>query len=209
MHLTPYFDPAGDQLFTLKVRGEDPDFLGQPGAELAPQFTANSPTYGASGFDGFEYVPLDNPIPVEGTVFVGFVQTEARINIGLDKNTNTNPSFLWYTFPSLPWQQSEIEGSLMIRPVFRAGKDVVTGLNAPYVTEGPLLFPNPSQGVCQWQLDEETSIRVLDMTGKVVASWDNLQPGRHAWDGATAGTYVFVGRNSRDETWVQRWVMQP
>ena len=67
----------------------------------------------------FAYYEYDDPIPVEGTVYVGMVQEmEFALNIGLDKNTNYNFSRLYYQLGlGAEWTLSTIEGSVMIRPV--------------------------------------------------------------------------------------------
>ena len=107
----------------MKIREEDEENPGQPGGEIVTQYTIHEPNYFANQYDGFTYIPFEAPIPVSGRIYVGFVQQgEDRINIGLDKSTNTNPDYLWYKFPNTPWLQSGIQGSLMIRPVLRAGK---------------------------------------------------------------------------------------
>ena len=70
----------------------------------------------------FAYYAYDDPIPVEGNIHVGLVQgSEAMLNFGLDKNTNANAGQLHYQLGlGGAWLNSEIEGTVMIRPVMRA-----------------------------------------------------------------------------------------
>ena len=91
---------------------------------------------------------------MEGRIYVGFVQQgEERIHIGLDKSTNTNLDYVWFKFPSTTWTPSEIQGSLMIRPVLRAGKNVATSTREVMrEVVLPRLFPNPGGGTCSWEL---------------------------------------------------------
>ena len=146
----------------------------------------------------------------EGTIFVGFVQQgEERIHVGLDKNTNTNEEFVWYTFPTTPWQPSGIEGSLMIRPVLRAGKDPVTQVGEwGSVREAPLLHPKPGACLCQWTLEVPTDLQVFDMAGREVAFWPQLAPGLHAWETDQTGMFLLVGTEPSGQRWIQRWVSQ-
>ena len=210
VHFTPFFDDASGETFTLKIRAEDEANPGQPGETIADQFAIYEPDYSLGTYDGFAYFPLNVPVAVEGTIFVGFVQQgEERIHVGLDKNTNTNEDFVWYTFPTTPWQPSGIEGSLMIRPVLRAGKDPVTQVGDwASVREAPLLHPNPGAGLCQWTLEVPTDIQVFDMSGREVAFWPQLAPGLHAWETDQTGMFLLVGTEPSGQRWTQRWVSQ-
>jgi hypothetical protein len=213
IHFTPFYDDAAGETFTLKVRGDDPDNPGQPGDDLVSQFTIHEPNYFGNAYDGFTYVPFDAPIPVAaGRVYVGFVQQgEERINIGLDKSTNTNLDHLWWTYPTAPsWLPSEIEGSLMIRPVLRAGKEVVTHVNdVSRQGDAPILFPNPGGLECHWSVATVTTVLVMDMAGREVAQLSNLAPGRHTWTAPGPGVYLFVGETADGRTWAQRWISRP
>ena len=211
IHFTPFFEDAVGETFTLKIRGEDSANPGQPGSELVTQFTIHQPDYYANEYDGFTFVPFEAPIPASGRIFVGLVQQgEDRIHIGLDKNTNTNPDFVWYKFPSTGWAQSEIQGSLMIRPVMRAGKEVVTGIDEVLSTgAGPLLYPNPGTTTCIWELSETTTVTVFDMTGRRVAELVDLAPGRHEWMTTKPGVYLLVGQAKSGDAWNQRWIARP
>jgi len=213
IHFTPFFDDATGATYTLKVYGDDEDNPGQPDTLLAPQFVVHNPNYYANEFDGFTYVPFEAPVPVSGRIYVGFVQQgEQRINVGLDKSTNTNPEYLWYRFfPSLPdWQQSTIEGSLMIRPVLRAGKELVTNVaERPWLAEAPVVFPNPGRTECRWVLEEATEIWVYDLTGREVADLGLLAPGAHTWTTESPGMYLLVGTTRQGQTWSQRWMARP
>ena len=211
IHFTPFYDDAAGETFTLKIREEDDENPGQPGGELVTQYTIHEPNYYANQHDGFTYIPFDAPIPVSGRIYVGFVQQgEERINVGLDKSTNTNPEYLWYTFPNTPWLQSGIQGSLMIRPVLRAGKEPVVAVSElPTRLEGPTVFPNPGTTTCRWTLDGVTTVRVLDMTGRTVAEWPKMAPGLQSWSTNEPGVYLLVGTEENGHTWTQRWIARP
>ena len=137
-------------------------------------------------------------------------QGEERINIGLDKSTNTNPDHLWYKFPNTPWLQSGIEGSLMIRPVLRAGKEVAVNVGEPsQIAQAPILFPNPGMSVCHWTLERITSVRIYDMNGRLVADLPRLAPGIHRWSTEISGIYLLLGTETDGGNWTQRWIAHP
>lgn len=211
IHFTPFFDDAAGATFTLKVYGDDEDNPGQPDTLLAPQFVIHQPDYYANQYDGFTYIPFENPIDVSGRIYVGFVQQgEQRINIGLDKSTSTNTEYLWYRFPTTPWLQSGIQGSLMIRPVLRAGKEVVTVVaERPEPAGIPIVYPNPGRSECHWDLEERTEVRVFDLTGRQVADLGWLAPGRHSWTTSVPGMFIVMGTTSEGQSWTQRWMARP
>jgi hypothetical protein len=210
IHFTPFFDDASGDTFVLKVRGEDPQGGSAPGGELGEQYQLHQPTYFTDGYDDFVYYPLDAPLPVEGTVFVGLLQQDdTRLNVGLDKTTNTNTDYLWYKFPSLGWQQSTISGSLMIRPVLRAGKELVTSTFEHRATRAPEVFPNPGRHTCHLRLESFTDIRVMDIRGHVVADLPRCQPGLFSWQTDVPGMYLLVGRDAQGRTWTTRWIANP
>lgn len=210
IHFTPFYDDASGDTFVLKIRGEDPKGGGAPGDDLAEQYQLHQPTYFTDGYDAFVYYPLDAPLPVEGTVFVGLIQQEdTRLNVGLDKNTNTNPSHLWYKFPSLGWQQSTIEGSLMVRPVLRAGKEAVSTVVETQAVPAPALHPNPGADACHMVLAETTDVRVYDLQGRLVADLPRIQAGVHVWRPHGPGVYVITGVNAHGHVWTSRWISQP
>ena len=212
MHFTPFFDDAVGETFTLKIRGEDPDFPGQPGEALQAQFEVQEPDYFTGEHDGFVYYAFNAPIAVDGPVFVGFVQQgEERIHVGLDKNTDTNADHLWYKFPTSPWQQSAIQGSLMIRPVLRAGKELVTdvselGLERPRAIH---VYPNPGRHEMTLDLSKAMSVSVLDMSGRLLDVMGLLAEGRHVWQAPYAGVFVVRGVDENGGVHTQRWIAKP
>ena len=211
IHFTPYYDDASGETFTLKIRGEDEDNPGQPGGEIVTQYVIHQPDYFAGSYDGMAYFPFESPIPVSGRIYVGLVQQgEDRINVGLDKSTNTNPEYLWFRFPSTDWVQSSIQGSLMLRPVLRAGKDApVDGIQSLDYVNVPLLFPNPGTELCSWDLADRTTIDIYDASGRMVTRLEGLEPGRHEWRAQSPGLYVFVGTSFQGKVWTQRWIARP
>ena len=125
IHFTPFYDDAAGETFTLKVREDDPDNLGQPGDDLVSQFTIHEPNYFANAYDGFTYVPFDVPIPVAaGRVYVGFVQQGESASTSASTNPRTPTSTTCGGPIPRPRRgcHLEIEGSLMIRPVLRRGR---------------------------------------------------------------------------------------
>jgi hypothetical protein len=171
IHFTPYYNDASQETFLLRVWD---DAAGTPGAELGTNYQFHSPSYYVQGPDVFGYFPLDEPLAVEGVIHVGVLQsTDAMLNYGLDKNTNANVGNVHYTLGvGAPWIQSEIEGTVMIRPVFRAGmeQEWVGVMAAESHTLGSVsVIPNPAQDVVRIAGPSLTGWVVMDLTGRMVA----------------------------------------
>ena len=86
------------------------------------------------------------PVSVQGTFYVGWKQnTTARMDVGFDANTDSGDRIFYNT--SGTWaKNTDLKGSLMIRPVFGKGTtNVVTEVTKE--SKSIEVYPNPSQGV--------------------------------------------------------------
>ena len=157
IHFTPFQDDNSGESFILRAWASSG---GVPGAELQENYGFSSPNYYDDGYNVFAYYPYDSPIHVNpGNIFVGFVQdSDAQLNVGLDKNTNANATRLYYQLGNgASWTQSSVQGSLMIRPVFKSGKTLVWNGIEEDVAPAFTVYPNPSNGLFTFQFD--SSIR--------------------------------------------------
>jgi hypothetical protein len=175
IHFTPFYDNAELETFVIKVWADDAGF---PGEQIDTMYQFNSPLYFTDGHDKFAYYPCDHPIPVSGIIHVGFIQQNVEhLNIGLDKNTNSNAGNLHYKLgATASWIASEIQGSVMIHPVLRAGKD------APEIPEGveqfmvndlsSNLYPNPTSSIVSFKAKEALVWSVFSINGDLVLEGD-------------------------------------
>ena len=197
IHFTPYYTNSDDETFLLRA-WEDND--GVPGDELSENYQFHSPQYFNDGFDLFAFYEYDDPIPVDGNIHVGIVQaTEVGLNFGLDKNTNSNVGQLHYSLGlGGSWLNSEIEGSVMIRPVLRANKSEVWNAVAETdVSAAPALriYPNPVNGAsCQVEVSEAAEWQLWSASGKLIQSGRWPAQGVYSCDlsGLSAGLYVLM-----------------
>ena len=92
--------------------------------------------------DGFVRYILESPVPVDSAVFVGFEQSgNDYINLGFDRSLNTSDR-IWY-LTGTEWQQSILNGSLMIRPAFGAAAALGISDLRP-ATSDFVVYPNPA-----------------------------------------------------------------
>jgi hypothetical protein len=197
IHFTPYYTNSDDETFLLRA-WEDND--GVPGEELIENYQFHSPQYFNDGFDLFAFYEYDDPIPVDGNIHVGIVQaTEVGLNLGLDKNTNSNVGQLHYSLGlGGSWLNSEIEGSVMIRPVLRANKsEVWNAVSETDVSDAPALrvYPNPVNGAsCQVEVSAAAEWQLWSASGKLIQSGRWPAQGVYSCDlsGLSAGLYVLM-----------------
>ena len=119
------------------------------------------------------------------------------LNFGLDKNTNANAGQLHYQLGlGGAWLNSEIEGTVMIRPVLRADlEDSWVGVSEPEPVRSLRVYPNPvSNGVVQVEVNEVSSWRLFDVFGRQVDAGRWVATGVHSLDasGLASGTYILT-----------------
>lgn len=120
--------------------------------------------------NGFYTYYLPKGIAVDDIFYVGWKQlSDAFLNAGLDINTpNAGRQFYWINGN---WNQSQVTGSLMIRPV--VGSPLVTGINdIHYQKKSSLHFwPNPARDIIKIDPGDSNAfnsayISVIDMQGR-------------------------------------------
>lgn len=194
VHWTPSGNDPSFSPFLLRVWGDDG---GVPGAELTENFNTYNPQYYHDGYDVFSYYAFDNPLPVSGTFYVGWVQSDdVRYNVGNDKNRDINTGRLFYKLANQNWAQSAIPGAVMIRPVFRAGK---TGpVNIAEIDKPVLsIYPNPMNDVLNiagFDTNDKLSFEFYDLSGRIVKTEQSFGQGsiQIGTSELVQGTYIFM-----------------
>jgi hypothetical protein len=127
-------------------------------------------------------------VGVQGVFYVGWKQsTSAAISVGLDKNSNSSNK-IFFNIGSEWRQDSNVTGSLMIRPVFGKG-GVIVGL--PENDSVKRIYPNPTNGVI-FLSPLATQIKIIDLTGREINfhSEESAEFQRVDLGAAPAGIYV-------------------
>lgn len=166
-HLDVYFPPLARNQQSIPIRllvwEKLTDSLGNELVLRAEQAQASS-----SGFlDEFTRFELSSPVVVEDTFYIGYEQQgETFLAVGLDKNNDRSDKIFFNVNGA--WDQNlELQGSLMIRPVFdRDRKDVVLSVGDDFSTEEKLrIYPNPSSGTIRVNRSFE-ALQVSDISGR-------------------------------------------
>ena len=123
--------------------------------------------------------PLSKALLVRDSLFIGIQQlSDKSIVIGLDKNGDSGNKMFFNTAGI--WQaNTEIQGNLMLRPIFGSTNDIITSLPEPNPGQGLVLYPNPLQSP-RVHIHGDTRdirlVRVTDLSGREIPSrFDKLR----------------------------------
>ncbi|MFM8739747.1 MAG: T9SS type A sorting domain-containing protein [Cytophagales bacterium] len=157
-----YFPPFGDEssqsvqfLVLGALTGQEQDYL----------YRRNT-TIKRSTHNKFIRENLASPVVVQGKFYIGWrLQSNSLIPVGLDRSLDSGSKIFYNT--SRDWiQNTDMKGSLMIRPVF-----IRKGEPPPPVAvadETPVaLYPNPNTGIFYLPIAAE-QISIVDVTGRPV-----------------------------------------
>ncbi len=134
-------------------------------------------SYGRDDYQQRIVYTFEEPVVVNaGSFFVGYQasnQDETGISIGLDRNTNNNPSTLWFKGSNLVWTQSGIEGTTMIRPMFTSPgwETIVVNTDTRRdLASAIALYPNPARDYFVLDLPEglSSTMSLYDISGRLV-----------------------------------------
>ncbi len=164
-HLQVYFPPfaaSTGQAITLKVWST----LSTTGLRAQQQFTIEA----GELRNEFAEVQLNLPLIVRDTFFIGYEQfTDDYIGIGLDRSNPQASENLFFNV-SQEWQQNiEIEGALMIRPIFENTSDLVLSSPSEQAKDKIVLYPNPAGYELHSTLPFE-QLNIYNMAGRLMFS---------------------------------------
>jgi hypothetical protein len=172
IHFVPSVNDVSNNLFLLTVWDDN---NGEPGSVIYEDnlFFPRTPYY-TYDQNVFGYYMLEDTmkLPVTGTFYIGWKQLEAeRLNVGLDANID-NKEYTFYSVDGgLNWEQSDIAGSVMIRPIFSTDMDVTLGIDeiSEFENEEVVLYPNPTRSTVTIEMNNTfTGVDVLNMQGQVL-----------------------------------------
>ncbi|HRI79375.1 MAG TPA: hypothetical protein PLR06_07560, partial [Cyclobacteriaceae bacterium] len=157
-----YFPEFGDntlQSLRLQVRSDLTDATSSILYEQIIQVNRNTQ-------NRFYRYKLDKFVGITNILYIGWKQlTTVSIPVGLDKNTD-NSDKIYYNTNGTWIQNTNVKGSVMVRPVFGhgIGDGIVTGLDAEPVKR---IYPNPTSRACFLPVHAE-NISVWDITGRKI-----------------------------------------
>ena len=153
--------------FNLMVWG---DAGGIPGSVIHDDGQIFKPRY-TPGYTGFVKYEFEEPVPLNGTFYVGWRQYKPyTLNMGLDKNNVPASPVMFYNMGN--WMSSEAPGMVLFRPYLFEG---VTGTGPESTPELSLLsiYPNPASERIWFQLPpdsdgKEIQVYLYDSSGRIL-----------------------------------------
>lgn len=203
MYFNPAANPPGDippydGIFLLTVWSSiSPELI------LHQNFTYNSPQYRQDGIGYFVEYPLDSAIYVDGTIYIGWVQSNnTKMYLGLDRNTDNSNKVFYKT--GTTFQSSSVPGSLMMRPVMAAAYDPFIGIAETSGPQDMLIYPNPANNTITIRTSEEpgpgATVQCVDAMGRTVLQKRYITSGTLDTSGLSNGLYVFRVNSAEGET---------
>lgn len=115
--------------------------------------------------NGFVYYTLSRPIYIDTTFYIGWTKTtDDMLNCGFDVNNIANQNL--FVNITGEWQQSQIPGAIMIRPVF--GYEPAMTVVSP-TTSSFAIYPNPARDVIFIDTEKEFEyIEIFDINSRIV-----------------------------------------
>lgn len=123
-----------------------------------------TPTYTKG--NAFIRYELDEELAIQGTFYIGFVQTEAtKIYVGYDKNTDSSDKLAYRV--NGEWLPSKFSGSLLFRPDFGT-EDVLSTREILSEPKDITIYPNPANQQFQIRdLEEDAEMELYTIDGKL------------------------------------------
>jgi hypothetical protein len=130
------------------------DNEGLPGSILFEDEADYTPDYPGQ-FPGSVRYYFSEPVPVEGTFYVGWRQyNQYLLNVGLDKNNRPSPHVMYYNFQGF-WRESNAPGVALLRPFMY---DETVGISEPDIASRTLhVYPNPAKDHLYISIPDEFS----------------------------------------------------
>jgi hypothetical protein len=174
VHWIPFGFDVSNQTFLLRAWADGGN---EPGVEIGENYTYQYPHYWETGYHTWTYYAYDTPQAVNGNFYVGWVQSgETELPVGLDKNTDFNPTKLHYNLGfGTNWEASGIQGTVMIRPVLKSGLENWTATDELVQVNDIQTFPNPVISeftIRGLSAGENTRLNLMNSEGRIV---QNLQ----------------------------------
>ncbi|RYM33804.1 T9SS type A sorting domain-containing protein [Brumimicrobium glaciale] len=180
IHFVPSVVDVSNNLFLLTVWD---DQNGQPGAILYEDefFYPRQPiyTYGRNNFKSYFFKDTMR-VGVGETYYIGMRQIdEDRLNIGFDMNHDNADKIFWSIDGGGNWNNSNFEGSVMMRPLVTSKMDYQLGIKERILTAQNLdftIYPNPTRNILNIKgenFSNSTAFEIRDLNGRIVTRFTN------------------------------------
>ena len=179
IHFVPSVTDLSNKLFLLTVWDDNG---GEPGEVIYQDdlFFPRQPSYDYNAEMFTDYMFIDTQkVHVGGTFYIGWRQFDPdRLNVGLDANVINNDKTFYSIDGEVSWDQSNIEGSIMINPIFSTSFDAVLGLESQKIEDEVQIkiYPNPSSNFLNIESDIEIKkVELINIQGQKIVETNQSQ----------------------------------
>ncbi len=197
---------VSNKLFLLTVWDDN---NGKPGNILYRDnvFSPRQPKYGDNINQFHTYFMSDEEndsikIKINGPFYIGWQQIDQeRLNIGFDKNNINNSKTFYSLNAGATWNQSQIPGTPMIRPLFSTAMDSELGIEENINTTNSSInlqiYPNPTSGMITIKNDakQNSTIEIYTITGKLIFTSNESEIDLSSYEN---GVYLFKVKDSQN-----------
>ncbi|HDZ41576.1 MAG TPA: T9SS type A sorting domain-containing protein [Bacteroidetes bacterium] len=148
---------SNQRYFNIAVWDDD---NGMPGELLYEQEEMADPGENINEFMQFR---LNDPLPVDAYFHIGWIQqSETFLNVSLDMNTL--PEGRRHYYINGVWSESEVAGSLMIRPVMGSAL-IPSGIDdiCPQINKRINIWPNPVKNILNIEIPDNDLVMGIDI----------------------------------------------
>lgn len=157
-------DESSNKYFDIMVWGDN---NGIPG-EVRYRKIRQKPEYEDQRY-AFTTYELDQPLTINGNFYIGLMRETGVVSIGFDRVNNAK-NYLFYNING-NWENSNLDGALMIRAVTGKGKPIGIAEN-PSQADAYKIYPNPAKNIlnieCTHPDKTPSTILLMDYTGRTV-----------------------------------------
>jgi hypothetical protein len=202
IYFTRSFKDASQKYFWLNVWSIGSD--GKPDV-LINSLEGQLPEY-ADELNQFIWYGFEQPIDISTGFFIGWTQTtEDKLNVGFDVNSINN-EHLFYNI-SGDWVQSEIAGSVMIRPAFG---NTYVGKDDEFYDKTIKIYPNPVYDFLNiefnFNVNEIKELKIFDIHGRTIYSENNYNQSPIQISQLTNGIYLINLTDINGNTYSSRFI---
>ena len=144
------------------------------------------------------YFKNNQKVKVDGKFYIGWRQFDSeRLNIGFDKNLINNEKNFYSLDKGASWNNSEVKGTIMIRPVFSTAMDIELGLiENNNEMKKIIIFPNPTNDIVNIE-GEFDFIEIYTIEGKLIKT---LIENKIDLTNYNSGVYLFKIKGDYNKT---------
>lgn len=184
--------------------------LNDPAYVDTPIYTSlNKKPFYIDSVNGFATYLLDTPKLVSGNYYLGWSQSDTRnLQIGYDLNSTKGRPHM-YIFTNGSWKKSlsSVNGSVMIRSVFRKYYGYTSSIKEVAKDTRFSLYPNPATAILNFDLEQKAQLSLYAINGSLIQQMDVEKTGSISVNNLSNGLYFAKATFTNGQSKTLRFVV--